>query len=682
MRSPNLRWSSSADVMVPGSGIGPASFPVIEHDGSGQITYTSNQPLVVSVGENYEINGYGWAALDVIVTITASLAADGDYEAQEVSYRIVFPKSAVKISFSDSGIVKKTKETWTITPRVIVDSTVDGVESTPNNRHYVYDVLDANGHVSNIVAVAVSNTSCQITAGAVAGIAKVKVTVTVLLANGHRSTASASLVVTVVDAENGDTNDPRPVTTDYPNYTGTAMPPLAAVRALLNDLMPDDTPNAPDINSTAAQLFGLDYEYFALVGQNNKRTVFQIGERNDIYQASCTAASHLRLKVSKEMILGDNIAFSVTRGNTFSVTLNLNDKSDQSDKTIEGNGVTNISMIGVANKLELETFSAHEDDYYSYDKSPGTGTNYVYIPKLKVLNLDYGKITCFRRDRAISLEFMGLDHYRLTPDNAHFANYSEIRKDQIPPTLLTKANNRSFDRGLLPAEENLGLLNGYFRDEGKEDAPGCMQQYHKINLPPDLLADPTLDTGGANILQFMHGKGRLAYDYMDGGMKTFLKTRDSNILMYVGPIVTESVACAAFVKLEYYAFMITNQVMSPWHFNTDFILYNGNTVISLLRFSASLVQHDFHQEFGNLIKEKLGVEVEAAGQEKWIRGGLVHHAGIFCSYMATSAVKYLSYRADTTTMEVSSSSITMENIGSYIASAALAMNVGTYIHPA
>ncbi len=511
----------------------------------------------------------------------------------------------VKIAFPDfpSGeITMKANETSLLTAQV----TVDGSAVTPTN--YSYEVFGTDGETPNTDTLRVTTTanpaSRNIT-GLKIGKVKIKLTVT-LTYNGSPLSASSYVLVAVVTT----------VTDELMSMTD------------------------------AYKLFGWVNAYFS-ASESNKTSTFPIRETNDIYQASCTAASHLRLKVSKEIVLGDNIAFSVIRGNTFSVTLNVNDKRDQSDKTIKDNGVTNISMIGVASKLELETFTAHEDDYYSYDKSSltgtNTGTNYVYIPRLKTLNLDYGRITCFRRDRAISLEFMGLDSYKLTPDNAHFANYSEIREDQIPPTLRTKANNRSFDRGLLPGEENLGLLNGYFRDNGAKDAPGCMAQYHKINLPPDLLADHTFDTGGANILQFMHGKGRLAYDYMDGGMKTFLKTRDSNILMYVGPIVTESVACAAFVKLEYYAFMITNQVISAWQSDTDVFLCQGNITRALSRMGVLYNQITVLNRVGKCLVKN-----------------------------ATNFGKYL-YKTETKKADVTTSVFSLENNLTYVGNSAVTL---------
>lgn len=497
----------------------------------------------------------------------------------------------IKITFPDfpSGEINmKVNDASTLTAEVTVDGSV---VTTPIN--YDYKAVAKDGVTPDASIVQVTTTtnsaSCNVT-GLKIGNAKIKLTVTF---TDHGNLLSASSYVTV-----------------------------AVVSTATDELMS---------MTDAYKLFGWVNAYFS-ASDSNKITTWPIKETNDIYQVSCTAASHLRLKVSKEIILGDNIAFTVTRGNTFSVTLNSNDTSDQSDREVEGHGVTNIAMIGVASKLELDAFTAHEDDYYSYDKSSltgtNTGTNYVYIPRLKALNLDYGRISWFRRDRAISIEFMGLDNYQLAPDHGHFANYTEIRQDQIPPTLLNKANNKSFDRGLLPPEENLGLLSGYFRDNGEKDAPGCMAQYHKINLPPDLLADPLLDTGGANILQFMHGKGRLAYDYMDGGMKTFLKTRDSNILMYVGPVVTESVACAAFVKLEYYAFIITNQTMSPWSFNTDVFLVGANVTRSVCRVGCDYNAITQQYAVGNSVQRYLTQIGTGVCSTKL--GTYVQNANIFC----------------------------------------------------
>ncbi len=500
----------------------------------------------------------------------------------ESTVAIVFP------DFPSGEIVMKVQEIKTLAFEV----TVNGSVVAPTNCSY--EVFNADGVTSNTgtlqVIAAAGTTSCDIR-GLAIGAARIKLTVTV---TDHGNLLSASSYVAVV---------------------------VSSVTDALMSM------------TDAYKLFGWLDSYFS-VPTGNRRTTFQISEANNIYQASCTAASHLRLKASKELILGDNITFVCTRGNTFNVTVNLNDKSDKSDKAMTGHGVTNFSIIGVASQLELEAFSAHEDEYYSYDKSPGTGMNYVYLPKLKSLHLDYGRVTSWRYDRAISLEFMGLhDDGSLRPDKCQYANYTEIQKNQIFSSVL--------GRELLPEEKNLGLLNEYFRDKGKDDTSSCMEQYHKIRLPGSLLADPTLDTGGANILQFMHGKGRLAYDYMDGAMKTFLKSRDSNILMYVGPIVTESVACAAFVKLEYYAFMITNQVISPWHFNTDVVGLAANITRSLCKVGCDYNGYIVHTTFGTGVMKsatEMGTSVYKTELGTAVSGWSIMNVEEFSSFVGAGLV--------------------------------------------
>jgi hypothetical protein len=78
-----------------------------------------------------------------------------------------------------------------------------------------------------------------------------------------------------------------------------------------------------------------------------------------------------------------------------------------------------------------------------------------------------------------------------------------------------------------------------------------------------------------------------------------LKAQHSIILMYVGPVVTEDVACAAFAKLEYYASVITNQTVAPVGANLNTYLCHAETTRSVIRVGVDYNKWQLHTNLGN-----------------------------------------------------------------------------------
>lgn len=447
------------------------------------------------------------------------------------------------------------------------------------------------------------------------------VTITVTFTTPELDSTSLTLLVSVLD---GDPNTPRPTgqNVDYPAYTGSEPPQLEAVQALLDDLMPvAQGQTHDDPNSTAAQLFGLDLSYFANVQPDGKKMVFSINEANDIYQMSCAATSHLRLKTSKELVLGDNISFTVTRGNTFNLNVNLNNKDDLEgqdsnndgvdDSTRTGHGVVNTSITGIAAELELGAYQTYDDSLYPSQEAPDTtdtNVNFVYLPKLNKVKLDYGRITSSRRDRVVKLEFIGPGKanknsagrsdgdanngnlntlestkrhpYSLKPEECAYAEFTQITKDGFKPYKGASKGITAKGRGnpsILPEEDHLGLLGDYFHDE--TNGGKAMGEYDTIDLPDYVLNDDFLDTtqvdGGVNFLQFRKGKGRMRHEYMDNTIKMLQKAKAVFNVNIAGGI-RDFFVSAAVSELDFSGTMICHSWVSPVGFNQTVCIVSTN----------------------------------------------------------------------------------------------------------
>ncbi len=444
------------------------------------------------------------------------------------------------------------------------------------------------------------------------------VTITVTFSAPVSLSASTTLLVSVID---GNPNTPRPTgkNVDYPAYTGSEPPQLEAVQALLDDLMPVAPGQThDDPNSTAAQLFGLDLSYFENIQADGKKIVFPINEANDIYQMSCNATSYLHLKATKELVLGDNMSFTYTRGNTFNVNLNINNKVDKDSKEMTGHGVTSTSITGVAAELQLKSFSTYEDTLYPYQKNPGTEdvTNSVYLPKLSKLKLDYGRINSSRRDRVVKLEFLGPDKangdgeghdkndgnlntlelkhrdpYRLKPEGCAYAEFTQITDDGFKPYKGASKGVSAKGKGnpnILPEENHLGLLGDYFHDE--TNGGKAMAQYDTIDLPDYVLNDDLFDTtqvdGGVNFLQFRKGKGRLRHEYMDNTIKMLQKAKAVFNINIAGGIRDFFVA-GVVSELDFSATLICHSWISPVGFNHTVCAVSTNTNFYAIRSNGS-----------------------------------------------------------------------------------------------
>ncbi len=572
-------------------------------------------------------------------TITVTLNSD-QYTAGQATFLVKVLASAddvVVTATSDASVLTVTggaKQTCQITPTM----TINGKKQ--NSVTYEYS--------SSNTDIATVGDSGQVTSKTTPGVVGVTVTATVTL-NGTPVSATTSVAITVV-AVDGDTNNPRPVS--YPSYSGTEIPSIDAVKALLQALMYDD-PNThtDDIDqpaSVAAQLFGLDYSYFAAIAPSGKKVVFPIKETNDIYQASCKAISHLQLKVSKELVLGDNISFSCTRGNTFSINVNLNNKVDRTgqdlnhdgidDSVKTGHGVTNTSITGITSELKLGVNEGITEDFYSYSGSPGTGKNHVYLPRLKTLKLDYGNITSYRADRVITMEFMGpeSDGGHLDASRCSYASFQLVTKELFHPdtgsnTLTgtgespnigvskgagqdTKGKS-SYDSGIIiaPDEKNLGLLlQDYFQD-------GYMAQYDSIGLPREFLADSAIDVPGVNILQFTRGKSRLIYEYLDGMIKQYWLA-NKLVATTIIAAVRVAVAMVFIHKLDYFQVQYNNHNNAAITLNTRLQPLEANFEVRGAHLGINILGID-NQEFmgnrllafwGSTVRIRSGAELKAA----------------------------------------------------------------------
>ncbi len=444
-------------------------------------------------------------------------------------------------------------------------------------------------------------------------------------------TASTTLLVSVIE---GNPNTPRPTSgstdnANYPAYTGSEPPQLEAVQALLDDLMPvAQGQTHDDPNSTAAQLFGLDLSYFENIQADGKKIVFSINEANNIYQMSCTATSHLRLKTTKELVLGDNISFTVTRGNTFNLTVNLNNKDGVDNDTQTGHGVVSTSITGIAAELQLGAFRTYDDTLYPYQADPATtdtNVNFVYLPKLNKVELDYGKINSSRRDRVVKLEFLGPgkanknsadrnDHDknngnlntlepikrhpdRLVPEECAYAEFTQITDDGFKPYKGASKGVSAKGKGnpsILPEENHLGLLGDYFHDE--TNGGKAMAQYDTIDLPDYVLNDDLFDTtqvdGGVNFLQFRKGKGRLRHEYMDNTIKMLQKAKAVFNINIAGGIRDFFVA-GVVSELDFSGTMICHSWISPVGFNHTICGVATNLGFSVAKSNSTYVIWDY-----------------------------------------------------------------------------------------
>ncbi len=461
-------------------------------------------------------------------------------------------------------------------------------------------------------------------------------------------TASTTLLVSVIE---GNPNTPRPTSgstdnANYPAYTGSEPPQLDAVQALLDDLMPvAQGQTHDDPNSTAAQLFGLDLSYFENIQADGKKIVFSINEANNIYQMSCTATSHLRLKTTKELVLGDNISFAVTRGNTFNLTVNLNNKDGVDNDTQTGHGVVSTSITGIAAELQLGAFRTYDDTLYPYQANPATtdtNVNFVYLPKLNKVELDYGKINSSRRDRVVKLEFLGPgkankdsagkdDHDknngnlntlelvkrhsdRLVPEECAYAEFTQITRDGFKPYKGASKGISAKAQGnpsILPEEDHLGLLGDYFHDD--TNGGQAMAQYDIINLPAYVLKDDLFDTtqvdGGVNFLQFRKGKGRLRHEYMDNTIKMLQKAKAVFNINIAGGIRDFFVA-SVVSELDFSATVICHSWISPVGFNHTVCAVSNSFNFTDYRISNDFVLFDMQSYITNSWRVRFGVKVK------------------------------------------------------------------------
>lgn len=568
-------------------------------------TYTTSSSVVTVSNTGHVTAGQNPGTATVTVTLDST-----QYTAQQATFVI-----QVLASQSDAVVVNPTIDSSVITVAdgakptctISAEMTINGKK--PSSVAYSYAVPEAFADIATVDA-----TSGVVTSKSKAGVLEVEVTAIVSNTDAeYPGVVGVAIAAITVVAADGDASNPRPKVS-YPAYSGSQPPTIDAVKALLKALMasgadtPDDTTtqNIDESNNivVAQKLFGFDYDYFNAVATDGsgKKMVFTINESNKIYQASSTATSHLQLKVAKELVLGDNISFSFTRGNTFSVNVNLNDKADRAgqdndhdgiDDSIQtGHGVTNTSITGIASALTLDAKDGTASDLYQYPADPtGTptdNTNHVYLPRLKTLKLDYGNINSYRADRAISIEFMGLDGDELDASRCSYASFQLVSRNLFHPhtdsdalTGVAESPNIGaselcgqdtkgtslYDPGIViaPDEKNLGLLQDYFQGSGTGD--GYMGQYDKIGLPREFLADSAIDSPGVNILQFTRGKSRLIYEYLDGMIKQYWLA-DQLVATTIIAAVRVAVAMVFLHKLDYFQANYNNHNNAALNLNT------------------------------------------------------------------------------------------------------------------
>lgn len=235
-----------------------------------------------------------------------------------------------------------------------------------------------------------------------------------------------------------------------------------------------------------------------------------------VFNVSDKTALTFGLNSTKKFVLGDNTSITLLNGLNLDVNLSINIASattKRQDKArVSFTGIAKSLTVGAADVAQLELDSVHP--------------NQVIMPDLNNLQLSYGNINTVASERLLGVEFLRKEDESFKDIELDKCNYASFR-------LVTR---RKMERAALkdvPLLDGLTSADDEYIQKYISNTGNLFEGCGKVNLPNSLEGDVGLTQGGigTNIVQYLCGIGRIAYEKMDGISKsvTYATDQYSNV---------------------------------------------------------------------------------------------------------------------------------------------------------
>lgn len=328
-------------------------------------------------------------------------------------------------------------------------------------------------------------------------------------------------------------------------------------------------------------VFGEGSDYF--VGGEYPFTV-----ERQIANVSDKTSLTFGLNSTKKFVLGDNSSITFLDGVNFDLNLTIC-ASNESDKDKKAR----VSCTGIAESIDISARPLLE---FQLDS---VRSNEVNLPQLTKLKLPYGNINTATSQRLLGVEF-------LTTENT---------SDSIDLDKCNYANFRLITQGAIDKDElkNIQLINDWSSDDTDFDnylsGGNLFKKDWKVNLTHDLKMDSGIrQAGGANIVQCLHGLGRIAYEEMTGISKsvTFATDQYSNIYCKGAKF---TVICAPHSSEIMYTINSTNNHVRVLNSSVTVCATDFASTMQVAKFTPSLIGFDMSTFFGAKLKTFNGAEI-------------------------------------------------------------------------